>query len=66
MKKIEGRKTLKGKQVLRKNRDREYKDTKYTITVSDITSLAKEQQESKINVQLGKLNELENNHELER
>lgn len=66
MKKIEGRKTLKGKQVLRKNRNREHRDKKYVITRSDIMSLAKEQQESKINVQLGKLNDLENNHELER
>ncbi len=67
---IVGRKTLGGKQVLKKNRNsREHRDKEEKISEEDIRNLAKAQSAAKIDVQLKNLNELEhsleNNNELE-
>lgn len=59
MKKIEGRKSLKGKQVLRKNRDREHRDKKYIVTESDMKFFAKMQSASGINKALAALDGIE-------
>ena len=59
MKKIERRRTLNGKQVLRKNRGIEHKDKRYTITASDMKFFAKMQSASGINKALAALDGIE-------